>query len=73
MQLIRQITLETAEVLQAHVPTHSRLAIERALATAACRVYGKEGRDWRMVQDTTVIGRHVRALGPWDGQTIEIR
>lgn len=41
------------------------------LEKAACRLLGREGRDWRMVQDDTLIGFHVRDVRT--GETLELR
>jgi len=50
--------------------TRSVRMIRDSVATVACRLFGREGRDWRMVQDTTAIGFHARAT---NGDVVVIR
>ena len=47
--------------------------LRQALERQAITYFGREGKDRRMVQDSTVIGFHVLALGVFDGETLEIR
>ena len=50
-------------------------AMRYMLEGVACRLYGKRDYDWRMVQDSTVIGFHVRATerSGCDGEVLELR
>jgi len=69
---VYRITIEGEHALGPAYPTRQR-DFREALELAANRLYGREGRDWRMVQDTTLIGFHVRALGGCDGEVLELR
>lgn len=70
--IVRQVTLDRADVVSRDVPMYSRMAMRYTLERQALRFFGEEGRHWRMVQDDTVIGFHVRALGAYDGETLTI-
>ena len=57
------------------VPPHTSLAtMWNMLGTHACRLFGQQGKHWRMVQDETLIGFHVRstALSGIEGETLHI-
>jgi hypothetical protein len=71
-KIIRQVSLTRADVVSRDVPTYSVQAMRNLLAYHAIRFYGEEGRAWRMVHDQTVIGFHVKALHPCEGETLTI-
>lgn len=47
--------------------------MRQVLEKYACRHYGQEGRDWRIVQDSTLVGFHVKALVTGNGEILELR
>lgn len=71
--LLRRIGDEIKEIEQPEYTTKATVGAWREiLERTAIRLWGgREGRDWRIVQDDTVIGFH--AVRVADGEVIEIR
>jgi hypothetical protein len=63
--------LEPFTVASAHVTGRSVAEFRRTIELEACRRFGREGRDWRMVPDSTLFGMHAREIRT--GETLELR
>jgi hypothetical protein len=78
MQIVRrQGTSGTLEVIHTlPAPVTSARHLRAALTRAACRLFGRESRDWRLVHEPqTLFGGYIKALAASGcaGDTLEIR